>query len=190
MYGYGVKGFTLCAVEAAAQLAGSGLTAEVVHPVLGLGRGMLTAPVELLPGAAEAVTALRAAGHRLVLITKGDLIDQERKLAASGLAHGFDHVEILSDKTPQKYTELLRLLECPPAAFLMVGNSLRSDVGPVLAIGARAVHVPYHTTWHHENDDAWRGHPALRVITSLQELPTAIAEQALPTGRRQRSDLK
>jgi putative hydrolase of the HAD superfamily len=189
VYGYGVKGFTLCAVETAAHLAGSGLAADLIQHVLGLGQDMLTAPVELLSGAAEAVAALRAAGHRLVLITKGDLIDQERKLAASGLAQNFDHVEILSDKTPQKYAELLRLLECPPAAFLMVGNSLRSDVGPVLAIGARAVHVPYHTTWHHENDDTWRGHPTLRVITSLQELPTAIAEQALPKGRRQRSDL-
>lgn len=137
MYGYGVKGFTLCAIETVAHLAGSGLTAEVVRKVLCLGRGMLTAPVELLPGAAAAVTALRAAGHRLVLVTKGDLIDQERKLAASGLADNFDHVAVLSDTTSPKYTELLRLLDCPPAVFLMVGNSLRSDVGPVRAIDGR-----------------------------------------------------
>jgi putative hydrolase of the HAD superfamily len=175
LYGYGVKTFTLCAVETAARLAGPALTGQLVRQVLGLGQAMLAAPVELLPGAADAVEALRADGHRLALVTKGDLIDQERKLAASGLSDAFDHVEILSDKTAEKYDELLRLLACPPSAFLMVGNSMRSDVGPVLALGGLAVHVPYHTTWHHEHDDAWRSHPGLRVITILRELPAALA---------------
>ncbi|MGH3629475.1 MAG: HAD family hydrolase [Sciscionella sp.] len=181
MYGYGVKLFTLCAIQTAADLAGSGLTAELINQVLALGRDMLTAPVELLAGAADAVAALSKAGHRLVLVTKGDLIDQERKLSVSGLAHYFDHVEILSDKTPQKYLELLRLLDCPPARFLMVGNSPRSDISPVLAIGGRAVHVPYHTTWHHENAAAWSEHAAVRVITSLEELPAVLDQWPLQT---------
>ena len=162
LFGYGIKGFALSAVETAAQLAGPHLHAVLVEQILDLARGMLSAPVELLPGAQEAVWALREAGHRLVLVTKGDLLDQERKLEKSGLAGAFDHVEIISEKNTTKYAELLRVLGCPPERFLMVGNSVRSDILPVVELGGRAVHVPYHLVWEHEHVGSWAGHDNVR----------------------------
>jgi putative hydrolase of the HAD superfamily len=175
LFGYGIKGFALSAVETAAQLAGPELHAGLVEQILDLARGMLSAPVELLPGAAEAVWALRAAGHRVVLVTKGDLLDQERKLERSGLADGFDHVEIISEKSVAKYAELLRALDCPADRFLMVGNSVRSDIKPVIELGGRAVHVPYHLVWDHEHVSTWAGHPKVLEIANLSELPGLLA---------------
>jgi putative hydrolase of the HAD superfamily len=175
LFGYGIKGFALSAVETAAQLAGPHLSAALVEQILDLARGMLSAPVELLPGAAEAVAALRDAGHRVVLVTKGDLLDQERKLEQSGLADAFDHVEIISEKNTVKYAELLRVLGCPPERFLMVGNSVRSDIVPVVELGARAVHVPYHLVWDHEHVGSWAGHPNVIEIANLSELPALLA---------------
>lgn len=172
MYGYGVKSFALSAIETASELVGPALTTQMVGRVLELGRELLTAPVELLPGASAAVGALRAAGHRLVLITKGDLVDQQRKLRESGLGDHFDHVEVVSDKVADTYRDLLAVLECPPERFLMVGNSPLSDVLPVVEIGSRAVYVPYHTTWRHEEaaDVGWHRHPAIRTLDNLVEL--------------------
>jgi putative hydrolase of the HAD superfamily len=162
LYGYGVKAWTLNCLEVAAAVGG-----DVVEPVLALGRELLGGPVVLLPGAAEAVDAL--SGHRLVLVTKGDLVDQRRKLAASGLADRFDHVEIVPDKDPATYEELLRFLDCPPERFLMVGNSEVSDVAPVLAVGAWAAHVPHTTTWSLERADP-TPHPRRATLTSLGEV--------------------
>jgi putative hydrolase of the HAD superfamily len=128
-----------------------------------------------LPGAADAVWALRDLGHRVVLVTKGDLLDQERKLEKSGLAEAFDHVEIISEKNVAKYAELLRGLGCPPERFLMVGNSIRSDIVPVIELGARAVHVPYHLIWEHEHVGSWSGHPNVVEIANLSELPALLS---------------
>jgi putative hydrolase of the HAD superfamily len=164
-YGYGVKAWTLNCLEVAAALRAD---TDVVAAVLALGRDLLGGPVELLPGAAEAVDALRS--HRLVLVTKGDLVDQQRKLAASGLADRFDHVEIVADKDVATYEELLRFLDCPPEQFLMVGNSEVSDVGPVLAAGGWAVHVPHTTTWSLERADPVP-HPRRATVASLGEVP-------------------
>ncbi len=178
LFGYGIKGFALSAIETAAQLAGPQLHAALIEQILDLSRAMISTPVELLPGAAEAVWAIRAGGHRVVLVTKGDLLDQERKLDQSGLASAFDHVEIISEKSVEKYAELLRVLSCPPERFLMVGNSIRSDVVPVIELGARAVHVPYHLNWEHEHVGGWNGHPRVLEIAELGELPALLAATA------------
>jgi putative hydrolase of the HAD superfamily len=180
LFGYGIKGFALSAVETATELAGERLQGRLVEQILDLARSMLSAPVDLLPGAAEAVWALRDLGHRVVLVTKGDLLDQERKLQQSGLAAAFDHVEIISEKNTTKYAELLRVLGCPPQRFLMVGNSVRSDIIPVVELGARAVHVPYHLVWEHEHVGSWAGHGSVVEIAALSELPALLTA----AGRR------
>lgn len=174
LFGYGIKGFALSAVETATQLAGDRIEPGLVGRIIDLARSMLSAPVDLLPGAAEAVWALRELGHRVVLVTKGDLLDQERKLRQSGLADAFDHVEIISEKNTQKYAELLRVLDCPPQRFLMVGNSVRSDILPVVELGARAVHVPYHLVWEHEHVGSWAGHGNVVELAALSELPALL----------------
>jgi putative hydrolase of the HAD superfamily len=150
LYGYGVKAFTLSMIETAIQLTDGRIPAADLHVILGWGKRMLTAPTELLDGV-EA--ALRSAGGRysLLLITKGDLFDQESKLARSGLGDLFSGVEILSDKTAQSYRAVLARRDIKPEEFVMVGNSLRSDIVPVVAMGGRAVHIPYEVTWHHEH---------------------------------------
>ncbi|MEA2644487.1 MAG: putative hydrolase of the superfamily [Chloroflexota bacterium] len=149
LYGYGVKAFTLSMLETAIELTGGRIPATDLQVILGWGKRMLTAPTELLDGVEE---ALRAASERysLLLITKGDLFDQESKLARSGLGDLFSGVEILSDKTVDTYKSLLKRRDIKAEEFVMVGNSLRSDVAPVVALGARAVYIQYDVTWSHE----------------------------------------
>lgn len=151
-YGYGVKGFMLSAIETAIELSGGKIGADEIRQLLDLGRGMLAHPVELLDGVAETVAALSTT-HRLIVITKGDLRDQERKFAKSGIAGHFRHLEILSEKNESAYATILRRHAIAPQNFLMVGNSLKSDIAPVLALGATAAHVPYPLTWAHEHVD-------------------------------------
>ena len=168
-YGFGVKAWTLNVLETAQAMG-----ADVVPEVLRLGKDLLTGAVELLPGAQEAVAALRST-HRVVLVTKGDLVDQQRKLAASGLAELFSHVEIVSDKTPEQYAELLRFLEVPAERFLMVGNSEVSDISPVLALGGWAVHVPYRTTWVLERAAEPVVHERLLTVGTLAQVPALLS---------------
>ena len=149
LYGYGVKGFTLCAIETAIALTAGKISATEIDGLLVLGREMLAHPIELLDGAAEVIGEL-ATQHTLLLITKGDLLDQERKLAKSGLAGRFHHVEIVSEKDRSTYETILRRHAIGPERFLMVGNSLKSDILPVLALGGAGAHVPYALTWAHE----------------------------------------
>jgi putative hydrolase of the HAD superfamily len=150
LYGYGIKAFTLSMLETAIQLTDGRIPAADLQVILGWGKRMLTAPTELLDGVEE---ALRSAGERysLLLITMGDLFDQESKLARSGLGDLFAGVEILSDKTADSYRSVLRRRDIMTGEFVMVGNSLRSDIVPVVAVGGRAVHIPYEVTWHHEH---------------------------------------
>jgi putative hydrolase of the HAD superfamily len=148
-FGYGIKGFVLSMVETAIDLTEGRITGGEIQQILGWGHEMLAAPVELLEGVRETVEAL-AARHRLVLLTKGDLFDQEGKLARSGLGDRFAAVEIVSEKDARTYAAVMVRHRVPPARFLMVGNSLRSDVLPVLEAGGAAVHVPYAITWTHE----------------------------------------
>jgi putative hydrolase of the HAD superfamily len=147
--GYGVKAFTLSLVECAVTVTQGRVPSSVIGDVLALGMGMLTEPVRLLDGVAEVLAEL-GRDHRLVLITKGDLVHQSRKLESSGLAHHFGHIDIVMEKDEATYRRILSDLEVEPARFCMIGNSVRSDVLPVLAIGGAAVHVAYHVTWEHE----------------------------------------
>lgn len=174
LYGYGVKGFTLSAIETAIALTDSKISAEEIRTLLALGRDMLAHPVELLDGVVETLGAL-ADSHRLLVITKGDLRDQERKLAKSGLAAHFRHIEILSEKDHGTYTGLFRRHGITPAEFLMVGNSLKSDILPVLALGGSGVHVPYHLTWAHERTTEAPNAPGrFARVQSVRELPSLL----------------
>ena len=149
LYGYGVKAFTLSMLETAIELTNGRIPASDLLVILGWAKRMLTEPTELLDGV-EATLKEVSVRHSLLLITKGDLFDQESKLARSGLADMFSGVEILSDKNIDSYRSLLKRRGIKPDEFVMVGNSLRSDIAPVVALGARAVHIPYHVTWNHE----------------------------------------
>ena len=177
-FGYGVKGFTLSMVETAIELTEGRVTGAEVQRIIDLGREMLRAPVELLDGVAETVAAL-ATRYRLVLVTKGDLFDQESKLARSGLGEAFSSVEIVSEKDARTYAALMARQRVAPPRFVMVGNSLRSDVLPVLAAGGAAVYIPYHTTWQHEvvADDALVG-KAFARLPSIRDLPAWLADGA------------
>ena len=175
LYGYGVKGFMLSTVETAIELTRGAITALEIRAILALGQEMLAHPVGLLPGAAEIVPAL-ARDHRLLLITKGDLHHQERKIAASGLAGHFSAIEILSEKDDAAYGRVLRRHGVAPAEFAMVGNSLKSDILPVLALGGAGVHIPYHLTWQHEHvAEAPHTHARFRRAENLAGLPALLA---------------
>jgi putative hydrolase of the HAD superfamily len=149
LYGYGVKAFTLSMIETAIQLTDRRIPAEDLEVILGWGQNMLGAPTELLDGVKASLKDL-SRRYELLLITMGDLFDQESKLARSGLADLFKGVEILSEKNVDAYRSVLRRRKIDPIEFVMAGNSLRSDIAPVVALGARAVHIPYPLTWHHE----------------------------------------
>ena len=173
IYGYGVKAFTLSMIETAIQVTDRRIPAADLEVILGWGQKMLSAPTELLEGVETALKDL-SLRYELLLITMGDLFDQESKLARSGLADMFKGVEILSEKNVDAYRSLLRRRHIEPAEFVMVGNSLRSDIAPAIALGARAVHIPYPLTWHHEQvpDDAMPkdGWHRLENISGLGEL--------------------
>lgn len=149
LYGYGIKGFVLSMIECALELSNNQIAPKTVGALLDLGKEMITQPVELLEGVEEVLQSLKDK-YRLIVLTKGDLLDQERKLERSGLSEYFHHVEVLSDKKEKNYSDLLEHLQIEPDEFLMIGNSLKSDVLPLVNIGARAVHIPFHTTWQHE----------------------------------------
>lgn len=149
LYGYGVKAFTLSMVESALELSNFNISAEKIEQIISIGKGMLNAPVELLDGVEEVLKTL-SKKYRLILATKGDLLDQERKLEKSGLISYFHHIEVLSDKHEDNYSKLLNHLDIAPSEFLMIGNSLKSDVLPLVNIKANAIHIPFHTTWVHE----------------------------------------
>lgn len=149
LYGYGVKGFILSMIETAMRVSNNTVPLTVIEKALQYGKDLLDKPIELLEGVQETLQALKGK-YRLVVATKGDLLDQERKLKKSGLEHYFHHIEIMSEKDETGYQKLIKHLDIQPDAFLMLGNSLKSDVLPVLAIGGHAIHIPYHITWAHE----------------------------------------
>lgn len=151
-FGYGIKGFTLSMIETAIQITHGTITGSEVGQIIDLARAMVHAPLRLLPHVADVIPDL-ATRYQLMLITKGDLFDQEAKIARSGLADFFTHIDVVSDKTPAAYARLFRRYDINPANVVMVGNSLRSDILPVLELGAQAIHVPYHLTWQHEHVD-------------------------------------
>ena len=173
-FGYGVKGMALSMIEAAVDITGARISAHDLHRIVAMAKDLLQHPVELLPGIVDAVQAI-AARHRVVLITKGDLFHQERKVAASGLRDVFDRIEIVSEKDPATYARVLVECAVSPSRFAMVGNSLRSDIAPVLALGGWGVHIPYHVTWVHEAAaDVQGDSPRLRSVATPGELPAVI----------------
>ena len=167
-FGYGVKSFTLSMIEAAVHITGGEIDADRITAIIGYAKRLLDRPIELIDGVEEVLDALD--DHRLMVITKGDVHDQLAKVAASGLAERFWRVEVVADKDANVYGELLERHGIDPARFVMVGNSLRSDVLPVLELGAIAVHVPYHVTWRHEDDHDGH-HVDVPTLEALRELP-------------------
>ena len=176
IFGYGAKGMALSMVETAIELTAERISARDVHRIVVLGKDILSHPVELLPDAHAAVEAV-AATHRIVLITKGDLFHQEAKIAASGLADLFTRIEIVSEKNPAAYARVVHECGVLPAQFAMIGNSLRSDIEPVLELGGWGVHVPYHVTWAHELDHGvGEDEQRLVRIDSAAQIPQAVAQ--------------
>ena len=175
-FGYGAKGMALSMVEAAVEVTDARISARDIGRIVDLAKQLLRHPVELLPGVREVAAAV-AAQHPVVLITKGDLFHQEAKVRESGLSDLFRRIEIVSEKDPATYARLFEEFGINAENFLMVGNSLRSDIAPILELGGWGVHVPYHTTWAHEAEAELRtGAGRMRVITSLKELPQALHE--------------
>ncbi len=182
LYGYGVKGFTLSAIETAIQLTEGKISAREIRELIELGRSMLEHPVELLDGVEETLAAL-APAYRLIVITKGDLRDQARKLRKSGLADRFRHVEIVAEKDVHTYEAIFRRHAIAPENFLMVGNSLKSDMLPVLELGGSGAHVPYPLTWAHEHvENMPAAEGRFFSLKNVRELPAVIAAWARVTG--------
>lgn len=169
LYGYGVKGFMLCMIETINSVSNGTASLQHVNKAISLGKELLQKPIELLEGVTETLENLKGK-YRLVIATKGDLLDQERKLKKSGLAHYFHHIEIMSDKKNSDYQKLLKHLDCSPSNFLMLGNSIKSDILPVLELGGFAAHIPYHVTWTHEQHDHDLKHDNFLALKSIDEI--------------------
>ena len=176
-FGYGVKSYTLSMVETAIELTEGRIGGEEIGRIMQWGKDMLQAPVRLLDGVEEVLRGL-ASERRLLLVTKGDLFDQENKIARSGLADLFTWIEIVSDKTPAVYGALFAKHGIEPGRFLMVGNSPNSDIAPVIEAGGRALQVPYHTTWAHEEGDAGD----FPVLEEMAQLPAWLAAEEAALG--------
>ncbi len=170
IFGYGAKGFTLSMIETALEVSDGSLPASAIQQLINWGKELLSHPVELLDQVAETVACL-SGRYRLLLITKGDLFHQESKVAESGLAHHFDRIEIVTEKSPDTYRRVLDRCGADVTEFVMVGNSLRSDVLPVVEIGAKAIYVPYGITWGHEAVDPADHEVSWAQISRLSELP-------------------
>jgi putative hydrolase of the HAD superfamily len=178
LFGYGVKGFTLSMIETAIELSKETIPAHAIQAIIDHGKALLDHPVDLLDGVGEVVDALRAS-HRVVIITKGDLFHQESKVASSGLADRVAGVEIVAEKDQAAYRRVLDRHGVAPAEFLMVGNSVRSDILPVLDLGGCAAHVPYHVTWELEVvDPPDLDHPRFWALQSIREVPALISSLA------------
>lgn len=168
-YGFGVKGFVLSMVETGIRISERKISADKIEAILNIGKELLEKPVELLADIDFVLSNLKG-NYMLVVATKGDLLDQHRKLNSSGLLHHFHHVEIMNEKNDAEYHKLLKRLDIRNEEFLMVGNSLKSDVLPVLSIGGKAVHIPYHFTWQHETSEKYDSDGKYHEITKLIEL--------------------
>lgn len=169
LYGFGIKAFTLSMIETALQITNHSISGKGIEKIITIGKDLLQKPVELLPHVEEVLQELKG-NYKLIVATKGDLKDQHRKLHDSGLGHYFHHIEVLSDKTEVDYTKMLGRLDIQAADFLMIGNSLKSDVLPILNIGGYGVHVPYHTTWEYEKIDFEIQHENFTAITTINEI--------------------
>lgn len=169
LYGYGIKGFMLSMIETALSVSNKTIGIEIVEKIVEYGKELLGRPVEVFDEVEEVLNKLKDR-YRLVVATKGDLLDQERKLKNSGIDHYFHHIEIMSDKREADYLKLIKHLDIPPSEFVMVGNSLKSDVLPVLEIGGHAFHIPYHTTWAHEIVEHTIDHPNFKELAHIKDV--------------------
>lgn len=169
-YGYGVKGFILSMVECALELSNYNVNQKTIAAILDIGKEMLDKPIELLDGVEEVLQSLQGK-YKLIVATKGDLLDQERKLEKSNLLKYFHHIEVMSDKKAKDYKKLIKHLDIKPSEFLMIGNSLKSDVLPLVALGASAIHVPFHTTWVHEEvSDQEKSDSEYKTVTNIKDI--------------------
>ncbi len=173
LYGYGIKGYILSMIEAAMKISNNTISLEVIAKIIEHGKELLEKPIELLDGVEATLKALQGK-YKLVVATKGDLKDQQSKLHRSGLGHYFHHIEVMADKQEINYQKLLKRLEIEPKDFLMIGNSLKSDVLPVLAMGGFAVHIPFHTTWAHEKIDHKVEHENFFEFKNITEILSII----------------
>ena len=169
LYGYGIKGYILSMIEAAMKISNNTISIEIIAKIIEHGKELLQKPIELLGGVEETLEALKGK-YKLIVATKGDLKDQQSKLHRSGLGAYFHHIEVMADKQELNYQKLLKRLEIEPSEFFMIGNSLKSDVLPVLAIGGYAVHIPFHTTWAHEKIDHKVEHPNFRTLENISDV--------------------
>ena len=176
LFGYGVKGMALSMVEAAIEITEGRIPGRDIHRIVVLAKDLLRHPVELLPGIREAVEAI-ASRHDIVLITKGDLLHQEAKVRESGLARWFRRIEIVSEKDAPTYARLFEEFDVAAEEFVMIGNSLRSDIAPILELGGWGIHTPYHVTWAHEAEaEVDAAHPRLRLAAAAAELPELLEQ--------------
>jgi putative hydrolase of the HAD superfamily len=171
LYGYGIKAFMLSMIETAIRITDKSINSEAIEKIIQHGQEILNNPVELIDGVEEVLNQLKGK-YRLVMATKGDLLDQERKLKKSGLENYFHHIEIMTEKKEPDFEKLIRHLDIPSNEFAMVGNSLKSDILPVLNLGGHAFHIPYHVTWAHERVESDIEHENFKVLNSLFELLT------------------
>jgi putative hydrolase of the HAD superfamily len=169
LYGYGIKGYILSMIEAAMTISNNTIPVEVIERIIQYGKELTEKPIHLLEGVEETLEALHGK-YKLVVATKGDLLDQRRKLHNSGLGKYFHHIEVMSDKQEVDYSDLIKRLEIRPDEFFMIGNSLKSDVLPVLAIGGHAAHIPFHTTWAHEKINHKIVHENFRTYEKITEV--------------------
>lgn len=171
LYGFGIKAFTLSMIESALELTNRSISGQNIEKVIQIGKDLLQKPVELLPEVETVLQRLHG-NYKLIVATKGDLKDQHRKLHDSGIGHYFHHIEVMSDKAEIDYQKMLGRLDCKAEDLLMIGNSLKSDVLPVLNIGGHAIHIPYHTTWEYEKIDFEIRHPNFKALQSIAEVMT------------------
>jgi putative hydrolase of the HAD superfamily len=169
LYGYGIKGYTLSMVEAAIRVSEGTISVAAIDKIINFGKELLNEPIELLDNVEEVLRSLHGQ-YRIVVATKGDLLDQHRKLKKSGLGHYFHHIEVMSEKAEDDYRKLIGRLDIHPAEFIMIGNSLKSDVIPVINIGGHSIHVPYHTTWAHEHVETKLEHENFRQVERLKDV--------------------
>lgn len=173
LYGFGIKAFTLSMIESALELTNHQISGKGIEKILTIGKDLLQKPVELLPNVENVLKELKGK-YKLVIATKGDLKDQHRKLHDSGIGHYFHHIEVLSDKTELDYTKMLGRLDCKAEDILMIGNSLKSDVLPILNLGGFGIHIPYHTTWEYEKIDFEIKHENFLALSHIKEVLTIL----------------
>lgn len=169
IYGYGVKGFMLSMIECALELSNYQIQQKTIDKILNIGKDMLEKPIELLDGVEEVLQSLKGK-YRLIVATKGDLLDQEKKLEKSGLLQYFHHIEVMSEKNVVDYKKVIKRLDINPKELLMIGNSLKSDVLPLIKIGASAIHIPFHTTWAHETVAKSETNDSYKTVSNIKDI--------------------